>query len=61
MKTPIYVRDLTEEEQERLKTGLRSKERFELRRSQIVLASTAKRLRDESREHWAAMTRLCEM
>jgi len=42
MKTPIYVRDLTEAEQERLKTGLRSKDRFELRRSQIVLASARK-------------------
>jgi len=42
MKTPIYVRDLTEEEQGRLKTGLRSKERLELRRSQIVLASARK-------------------
>jgi len=39
MKTPIYVRDLTIEEQEWLRTGLRSKDRFELRRSQIVQAS----------------------
>jgi transposase len=48
MKTPIYVRDLTKAEQERLKTGLRSKDKFELRRSQIVLASargeTARRI-----------------
>jgi transposase len=48
MKTPIFVRGLTEEEQERLKTGLRSKDRFELRRSQIVLTSarreTARRI-----------------
>ncbi|MCX6078127.1 MAG: hypothetical protein NTW32_01220 [Chloroflexi bacterium] len=48
MKTPIYIRGLTVEEQERLKTGLRSKDRFELRRSQIVLASareeTARRI-----------------
>jgi transposase len=42
MKTPIYVRDLTKEEQARLKAGLRSKDRFELRRSQIVLASARK-------------------
>jgi transposase len=42
MKTPIFVRDLTVEEQERLKIGLRSKDRFELRRSQIVLASARK-------------------
>jgi transposase len=48
MKTPNYVRSLTEEEQGRLKTGLRSKDRFEVRRSQIVLASarreTARRI-----------------
>lgn len=42
MKTPIYVRELTETERERLKTGLRSQDRFELRRSQIVLASARK-------------------
>jgi transposase len=42
MKTPIYVRELTEAERETLKTGLRSQDRFELRRSQIVLASAGK-------------------
>jgi transposase len=42
MKTPIYVRELTAEERERLKTGLRSQDRFEIRRSQIVLASARK-------------------
>jgi len=42
MKTPIYVRELTKEEQARLKAGLRSKDPFELRRSQIVLASARK-------------------
>jgi transposase len=42
MKTPVYVRELTEEERERLKTGLRSQDRFEIRRSQIVLASARK-------------------
>lgn len=42
MKTPIYVRDLTAEEQERLKQGLRAKDGFEVRRSQIVLASGRK-------------------
>jgi transposase len=42
MKTPIYVRELTAEEQGRLKTGLRSKDGFEVRRSQIVLASAGK-------------------
>lgn len=48
MKTPIYVRDLTEAERARLKTGLRSQDRFEIRRCQIVLASarqeTARRI-----------------
>lgn len=42
MKTPIFVRNLTEEEQVRLKQGLRSKDGFEVRRSQIVLASARK-------------------
>jgi Winged helix-turn helix len=42
MKTPIYVRELTEKERERLKTGLRSRYRFEIRRSQTVLASARK-------------------
>jgi transposase len=42
MKTPIFVRDLTGEEQERLKQGLRSKDGFEVRRSHIVLASARK-------------------
>lgn len=42
MKTPVFVRELTEEERERLKTGLRSQDRFEIRRSQIVLASARK-------------------
>jgi transposase len=42
MKIPIYVRDLTEDEHERLKKGLRSKDPFEIRRSQIVLASARK-------------------
>jgi len=42
MKTPVYVRELTAEERDRLKTGLRSQDRFEIRRSQIVLASARK-------------------
>lgn len=42
MKTPIYVRELTEAERARLKTGLRSQNGFEIRRSQIVLASARK-------------------
>ncbi len=42
MKTPIYVRELTEDEQKRLKKGVRSKNPFEIRRSQIVLASARK-------------------
>lgn len=39
MKAPIFVRELTEEERDQLKTGLRSKERFVVRRCQIILAS----------------------
>jgi len=42
MKTPIYVRELTETERARLKTGLRSQNQFEIHRSQIVLASARK-------------------
>lgn len=38
MKTPIYVRALTPEEQAQLKRSLHSKNGFEVRRSQIVLA-----------------------
>lgn len=37
MKTPIYVRDLSAEEKEKLRQGLRSKDGFEVHRSQIVL------------------------
>jgi transposase len=39
MKTPIFVRPLSEEEQESLKRGLRSKDTFTMRRCQILLAS----------------------
>jgi transposase len=42
MKTPIFVRELTEAERDRLKTGLRAKDGYEVRRSQIVLASERK-------------------
>lgn len=48
MKTAIFVRTLTEAERARLKTGLRASTNFEVRRSQIVLASargeTARRI-----------------
>jgi transposase len=40
MKTPIFVRCLSEEERESLETGLRSKDAFTMRRSQIILASS---------------------
>jgi transposase len=40
MKTPIFVRPLSEEEHERLREGLRSKDTFTMRRSQILLASS---------------------
>jgi transposase len=39
MKAQIFVRDLSEEEQQSLSAGLRSSEAFVLRRSQILLAS----------------------
>jgi len=40
MKPPIFVRELSEEERERLETGLRSKDAFVMRRCQILLASS---------------------
>jgi transposase len=40
MKTPIFVRSLSEEEREALQAGLRSKDAFTLRRCQILLASS---------------------
>ena len=39
MRQPIFVRPFTEEEQQRIETGLRSSDAFVLRRSQILLAS----------------------
>lgn len=39
MRPPIYVRELTESEKRALQAGLRSKDPFVVRRSQIVLAS----------------------
>ncbi len=40
MKPPIFVRSLSENERECLKAGLRSKDAFVMRRSQILLASS---------------------
>jgi transposase len=40
MKPPIFVRSLTDQERSQLRTGLRSREAFTLRRCQIVLASS---------------------
>jgi len=40
MKTPIFVRSFSEEEREALQAGLRSKDAFTLRRSQMLLASS---------------------
>lgn len=40
MKTPIFVRPLLEEERERLRKELRSKDTFTMRRAQILLASS---------------------
>jgi transposase len=40
MKPPIFVRPLSNDEGKRLEAGLRSKDAFALRRSQILLASS---------------------
>ena len=40
MKAPIFVRSFSERERERLEAGLRSKDTFTLRRSQMLLASS---------------------
>ncbi len=40
MKSPIFVRKLSKNERERLEAGLRSKDTFTLRRSQMLLASS---------------------
>ncbi len=40
MKPPIFVRSFSKEEREALEAGLRSKDAFVLRRSQILLASS---------------------
>ena len=40
MKPPIFVRTLSKDERERLQAGLRSKDTFTLRRSQMLLASS---------------------
>ena len=40
MKPPIFVRKLSEEERETPQAGLRSKDAFVLRRSQVLLASS---------------------
>lgn len=40
MKAPIFVRSFSEKERESLETGLRSKDVFTLRRSQMLLASS---------------------
>ena len=40
MKPPIFVRTLSKDERERLEAGLRSKDAFTLRRSQMLLASS---------------------
>jgi transposase len=40
MKPPIFVRSFSGKERERLEAGLRSKDTFTLRRSQMLLASS---------------------
>ena len=49
MKTPVFVRPVTDAERAQLATGLRSSDAFVLRRSQILLASA----RGESAPHIA--------
>jgi transposase len=44
MPKPLYVRELTAEERERLHAGLRSPSAFTVRRSQIVLMNSEERL-----------------
>ena len=39
MRAPVYVRPLTDAEQQIVKAGLRSSDAFTLRRCQILLAS----------------------
>ena len=39
MKTPLFIRPLTENERGQIQVGLRSKDAFVLRRSQVLLAS----------------------
>jgi transposase len=39
MRNPIFIRPLTEEEEQKIQSGLRSSEAFVLRRCQILLAS----------------------
>src|SRR5207302_9499237 len=39
MKTPLFIRPLTENERSQIQAGLRSKDAFVLRRSQVLLAS----------------------
>ena len=40
MKPPIFVRTLSKDERKRLEAGLRSKDAFTLRRSQMLMASS---------------------
>ena len=39
MRTPIFIRQVTEDEQRQIQAGLRSSDAFVLRRCQILLAS----------------------
>jgi len=51
MSAPLYVRSLTEEEQEALQEALRSEEAFTLRRAQIVRLSARGKRSTEIAEH----------
>jgi hypothetical protein len=52
MKPPIFVRELSEEERERLEAGLRAADAFVMRRCQILLASARGTSPEDSPESW---------
>jgi transposase len=51
MIPPIYVRELTKEEQKQLQEGLRTKEAIVMRRCQIVMASAKRQIAPEIAEN----------
>ncbi len=51
MRTPVYVRPLTDAERETLEEGLHSSDAFVLRRTQIILASAQRKRAPEIAEN----------